>query len=75
MREKKVYIAGLDCSISDAIKFALEGDGIIVPEERDGRPSLELINFSKAEIEEIYEEIVAGAKGKVQLVIKGNSIV
>lgn len=43
---KKVYIAGVDCSISDAIKYAIEGNGIIVPEEKNGNPSLELINFS-----------------------------
>lgn len=32
---KKVYIAGVDCSISDAIKYAIEGNGIIVPEEKN----------------------------------------
>ena len=51
---KKVYIAGVDCSISDAIKYAIEGNGIIVPEEKNGNPSLELINFTKKEAKEIY---------------------
>ena len=35
---KKVYIAGVDCSISDAIKYAIAGNGIIVPEEKNGNP-------------------------------------
>ena len=36
---KKIYIAGVDCSISDAIKYAIAGNGIIVPEEKNGNPS------------------------------------
>lgn len=61
---KKVYIAGVDCSISDAIKYAIAGNGIIVPEEN----SLELINFTKKEAKEIYKEIFNGTNTKARLV-------
>lgn len=67
---KKIYIAGVDCSISDAIKYALAGNGIIVPEEKNGRPSLELINFTKKEAKEIYKEISEATNGKAELVIR-----
>ena len=38
---KKIYIAGVDCSISEAIKFALAGDKILVPESKNGKPSID----------------------------------
>lgn len=65
---KKIYIAGVDCSISEAIKYALAGNGIIVPEEKNGKPSLELINFTKKEAREIYKEISDGVGAKTELV-------
>ena len=65
---KKVYIAGVDCSISDAIKYAIAGNGIIVPEEKNGNPSLELINFTKKEAKEIYKEIFNDTNTKARLV-------
>ena len=65
---KKVYIAGVDCSISDAIKYAIAGNGIIVPEEKNGNPSLELINFTKKEAKEIYKEIFNGTNTTARLV-------
>ena len=34
---RKIYIAGVDCSISQAIKYALAGNKIIVPEENQRR--------------------------------------
>lgn len=61
---KKIYIAGVDCSISDAIKYAIAGNGIIVPVEN----SLELINFTKKEAKEIYKEIFNGTNTKARLV-------
>lgn len=67
---KKIYIAGVDCSISDAIKYAIAGNGIIVPEEKNERPSLELINFTKKEAKEIYKEISEATNGKAELVIR-----
>lgn len=54
---KKIFIATVDCSISQAIKYALAGHAIIVPEEKDGKPSFELINFTRREAKELYEEI------------------
>ncbi len=65
---RKIYIAGVDCSISQAIKYALAGNKIIVPEEKNGKPSLELINFSRKEAETIYKEIFNGTNTKARLV-------
>ena len=65
---KKIYIAGVDCSISEAIKFALAGNKIIVPEEKGGKPSLELINFTEREAREFFNEISSGAGVKAELV-------
>ena len=65
---KKIYIAGVDCSISEAIKFALAGNKIIVPEEKCGKPSLELINFTRREAKQIYREIFNGTNTKARLV-------
>ena len=65
---KKIYIAGVDCSISEAIKFALAGNKIIVPEEKNGKPSLELINFTRREAKQIYREIFNGTNTKARLV-------
>ena len=67
---KKIYIAGVDCSISEAIKFALAGNKIIVPEEKGGKPSLELINFTRREAKQIYREITDGIGVKTELVIR-----
>lgn len=65
---KKVYIAGVDCSISEAIKYALAGNGIIVPEEKNGKSTLELINFTKKEAKAMYKEIFADTDAKAKLV-------
>ncbi len=65
---KKIYIAGIDCSISEAIKYAIAGNGIIVPEEKDGKPSLELINFTRKEARAIYQEISNEVGAKTELV-------
>ncbi len=65
---KKIYIAGVDCSISEAIRYALAGNKIIVPEEKSGKPSLELINFSRKEAKTIYKEIFNGTNIKARLV-------
>lgn len=67
---KKIYIAGVDCSISAAIKFALAGHKIIVPEEKNGKPSLELINFTRREAKQIYKEITDGIGVRTELVIR-----
>ena len=67
---KKIYIAGLDCSVSEAIKFALAGDKILVPESKNGKPSLELINFTEREAKSIFKEISSGAGVKAELVIR-----
>lgn len=68
---KKIFIATVDCSISQAIKYALSGHAIIVPEEKDGKPSFELINFTRREAKELYEEISNNIDKKARLVIKG----
>ena len=68
---KKIYIAGVDCSISEAIKFALAGNKIIVPETtKNGKPSFELINFTRKEAKAIYKEITDGIGVKTELVIR-----
>ena len=66
---KKIYIAGVDCSISEAIKFALAGNKIIVPEEKGGKPSLELINFTRREAKQIYREISSEADINAKLIV------
>ena len=68
---KKIFIATVDCSISQAIKYALAGHAIIVPKEKDGKPSFELINFTRREAKELYEEISNNIDKKARLVIKG----
>lgn len=67
---KKIYIAGVDCSVSEAIRYALAGNKIIVPEEKHGKPSFELINFSRKEAKAIYKEITDGIGAKTELVIR-----
>ena len=52
---KKIFIATIDCSVSEAIRYALAGNKIIVPEEKDGKQSLELINFTRREAKQIYK--------------------
>lgn len=37
---KKMYIVGVDCKVSQAIKYALAGHAIIVPEEKNGKAEL-----------------------------------
>lgn len=70
MKRKYAYIAGLDCTISQAIRQALKGDRIIVPEEQNGKPGFELINFTKQEAVNFYNEISEGMKVKTKLVIR-----
>ena len=65
---KKIYIAAVDCSISEAIRYALAGDGIIVTEEKGGKDSFELINFTRREAKQIYKEIFNGTNTKARLV-------
>lgn len=65
---KKIFIATIDCSVSEAIRYALAGNKIIVPEEKNGQPSFELINFTKKEAKEIYKEIFNGTNTKARLV-------
>lgn len=67
---EKIYIAGVDCSISEAIKYGIAGHKIIVPEKKNGKPSLELINFSRKEAKAIYKEITDGIGAKTELVIR-----
>ena len=43
---------------------------IIVPEKKNGKPSLELINFSRKEAKAIYKEITDGIGAKTELVIR-----
>ena len=67
---KKIYIVGLDCSVSEAIKFALAGDKILVPESKNGEPSIELFNFTEKEAKQIYREITDGIGAKTEFVIR-----
>lgn len=65
---KKIYIAGVDCSVSQAIRYALKGHKILVPESKNGKPSIELINFTEKEAKQIYKEIFNGTNTKARLV-------
>lgn len=65
---KKIYIANVDCSISEAIKYGIAGHKIIVPGEKNGKPRFELINFTEREAREFFNEISNGAGVKAELV-------
>lgn len=67
---KKIFIANVDCSISEAIKYGIAGHKIIVPEEKSGKPRFELINFTEREAREFFNEISNGAGVKAELVIR-----
>lgn len=67
---KGIYIVGADCSISKAIKYAIAGRKIVVPEEKNGKPSLELINFTRKEASEFFNEISNMADVRAELVIR-----
>ena len=67
---KRIYIVGLDCSVSEAIRYALKGHKILVPEEKNGKPSIELINFTRREAKQIYREISSEADINAKLIVK-----
>ena len=54
---KRIYIVGVECSVSESIKYGIAGHRIIVPETKNGKPSLELINFTRKEAREFFDEI------------------
>ena len=64
----KIFIVGIDCSVSEAIRYALAGHKILVPESKNGKPSIELINFTEKEAKQIYKEIFNGTNTKARLV-------
>ncbi|RGI69677.1 hypothetical protein DXD95_04130 [Agathobacter rectalis] len=66
----KIFVVGIDCSVSQAIRYALKGHKILVPESKNGKPSLELINFTRREAKQIYKEITDGIGVKTELVIR-----
>ena len=67
---KKIFIATIDCSVSEAIRYALAGHKILVPESKNGKPSIELFNFTEKEAKQIYREITDGIGVKTELVIR-----
>lgn len=67
---KKIFIAGIDCSVSQAIRYALKGYRILVPESKNGKPSIELINFTEKEAKKIFKEISSGADINAKLIVK-----
>ena len=62
---KRIYIVGVDCSVSESIKYGIAGHRIIVPETK---PSLELINFTRKEAREFFDEISDMADVSAELV-------
>ena len=64
-----IYIAGVDCSVSQAIRYALKGHKILVPESKSGRPSIELINFTEKEAKSIFKEISSEAAINAKLIV------
>ena len=56
----KTFIAGLDCSVADAIRLAMKGYKIVVPSEDEERPTLELINFTEEEATIFFKDITQG---------------
>ena len=67
---RKIYIVGLDCSVSEAIRYALKGHKILVPESKNGKPSIELINFTEKEAKKIFKEISSEADINAKLIVK-----
>ena len=66
---KKIFIATIDCSVSEAIRYALAGHKILVPESKNGKPSIELINFTEKEAKSIFKEISSEADINAKLVV------
>lgn len=66
----KIFIAGIDCSVSQAIRYALKGYKILVPESKNGKPSIELINFTEKEAKKIFKEISSEADINAKLIVK-----
>jgi len=66
----KIFIAGIDCSVSQAIRYALKGYKILVPESKNGKPSIELINFTEKEAKRIFKEISSEADINAKLIVK-----
>lgn len=56
----KTFIVGLDCSIADAIRLAMNGYKIVVPCENEERATLELINFTEEEATRFFQDITQG---------------
>ena len=65
----KIFVAGIDCSVSQAIRYALKGHKILVPEEKNGKPSIELINFTAKEAKSIFKEISSEADINAKLIV------
>lgn len=65
----KIFIAGIDCSVSQAIRYALKGYKILVPESKNGKPSIELINFTEKEAKSIFKEISSEADINAKLIV------
>lgn len=65
----KIFVAGIDCSVSQAIRYALKGHKIIVPEEKNGKPRFELINFTEKEAKSIFKEISSEADINAKLIV------
>lgn len=66
---KKIYIANVDCSISEAIKYGIAGHKIIVPEQKNGKSRFELINFTEKEAKSIFKEISSEADINAKLIV------
>ena len=65
-----IFIAGVDCSVSQAIRYALKGYKILVPESKNGKPSIELINFTEKEAKKIFKEISSETDINARLIVK-----
>lgn len=65
----KIFVAGIDCSVSQAIRYALKGHKILVPESKNGKPSIELINFTEKEAKSIFKEISSEADINAKLIV------
>jgi len=66
----KIFIAGVDCSVSQAIRYALKGYKILVPESKNGKPSIELINFTEKEAKKVFKEISSETDINARLIVK-----
>ena len=70
--EINVYIAGINCTFEDAVREASKGKRVIIlyepAETYNGKPAIELVNFSQEDATEFYSMIDTMIGGGASLI-------